>query len=131
MATRVLILLNGLRAHIRARINRCELTGRDLACKAGLQQSHVSNFLNGRRGLSAEALDRLLDAVQIFVADHLRPAAIAAGVSIQPSQRFGLHNLRHSLSTFLVNTAKIQAKTVQGTFEDSNDPRSLHAGRQR
>ena len=49
-----------------------------------------------------------------FVADYLRPAAIKAGVNIEPGQRFGLHNLRHSLSNFLVNTAKIQAKTVQG-----------------
>ena len=58
-------------------------------------------------------------SASIFVADHLRPAAIAAGVSIQPSQRFGLHNLRHSLSTFLVNTAKVQAKTVQGILRHS------------
>jgi hypothetical protein len=39
----------------------------------------------------------------IFVADHLRPAAIRAGVKIQPGQRFGLHNLRHSLSNWLLN----------------------------
>jgi integrase len=48
-----------------------------------------------------------------FVADHLRPAAIKAGVKIEAGQRFGLHNLRHSLSNFLVNKAKIQPKTVQ------------------
>ena len=44
-----------------------------------------------------------------------RPAAIAVGVSIQPSQRFGLHNLRHSLSTFLVNTAKVQRKRCRAS----------------
>ena len=49
-----------------------------------------------------------------FVADHLRPAAIAAGVSIAEGQRFGLHNLRHSLSNWLVNKAKVEPKTVQG-----------------
>lgn len=49
-----------------------------------------------------------------FVADYLRPAAIKAGVKIEAGKRFGLHNLRHSLSNFLVNTAKVQAKTVQG-----------------
>ena len=32
---------------------------------------------------------------------------------IFPGQLFGLHKLRHSLSNFLVNTAEIQAKTVQ------------------
>src|SRR3954469_11929838 len=48
-----------------------------------------------------------------FVADYLRPAAITVGVSIVEGQRFGLHNLRHSLSNWLVNKAKEQAKTVQ------------------
>ena len=49
-----------------------------------------------------------------FVADHLRPAAKKAGVLIQDGQRFGLHNLRHSLSNWLVNKAKVEPKTVQG-----------------
>jgi integrase len=49
-----------------------------------------------------------------FVADHLRPAAKKAGVHIEDGQRFGLHNLRHSLSNWLVNKAKVEPKTVQG-----------------
>jgi integrase len=55
-----------------------------------------------------------------FVQDHLRPAAIASGVQLQPSQRFGLHNLRHSLSNWLVNKGKVQAKTVQGLLRHAN-----------
>jgi integrase len=54
-----------------------------------------------------------------FVADHLRPAAKAAGVQIQNGQRFGLHNLRHSLSNWLVNKAKVEPKTVQGILRHS------------
>jgi len=50
----------------------------------------------------------------IFVADHLRPAAKKTGVHIEDSQRFGLHNLRHSLSNWMVNKAKLEPKTVQG-----------------
>ena len=49
----------------------------------------------------------------VFVAGYLRPAAKKAGVHIEDGQRFGLHNLRHSLSNWLVNKAKVQAKTVQ------------------
>jgi integrase len=49
-----------------------------------------------------------------FVADYLRPAAKKAGVQIADGQRFGLHNLGHSLSNWLVNTAKVEPKTVQG-----------------
>jgi hypothetical protein len=53
-------------------------------------------------------------SASVFVADHLRPAAKKAGVHIENRQRFGLHNLRHSLSNWLVNKAKVEPKTVQG-----------------
>jgi integrase len=54
-----------------------------------------------------------------FVADYLRPAAKKAGVAIAGGQRFGLHNLRHSLSNWLVNKAKVEPKTVQGILRHS------------
>jgi integrase len=54
-----------------------------------------------------------------FVKDHLRPAAKAAGVPIADGQRFGLHNLRHSLSNWLVNKGKVEPKTVQGLLRHS------------
>jgi integrase len=48
----------------------------------------------------------------MLVEDHLRPAAIAAGVLKQgDTVRFGFHNLRHSLASFLLirqqNTATV------------------------
>jgi integrase len=55
----------------------------------------------------------------VFVADHLRPAAKSPGVLIENGQRFGLHNLRHSLSNWLVNKAKVEPKTVQGILRHS------------
>jgi integrase len=54
-----------------------------------------------------------------FVADYLRPAAKKAGVQIEDGQRFGLHKLRHSLSNWLVNKAKVAPKTVQGILRHS------------
>jgi integrase len=54
-----------------------------------------------------------------FVCDYLRKAAIASGVSIAKGQRFGLHNLRHSLSNWLVNKAKVDPKTVQALLRHS------------
>jgi integrase len=68
---------------------------------------------------SPKARGRVPLRASIFVADHLRPAAMKAGVSIQPGQRFGLHNLRHSLSNWLVNKAKVEPKTVQGILRHS------------
>ena len=56
----------------------------------------------------------------IFVQDHLRPAAVNAGVVLVKGQRFGLHNLRHSLSTWLVNKGKVDPKTVQGMLRHSD-----------
>jgi integrase len=49
----------------------------------------------------------------VFAADHLRAAAKKAGVHIPDGHRFGLHSLRHSLSSFLVVTAKVDPKTAQ------------------
>ena len=49
-----------------------------------------------------------------FVKDHLRPAAKVAGARIADGYRFGLHNLRHSLSNWLVNKRKENPKTVEG-----------------
>lgn len=58
-------------------------------------------------------------SASIFVRDYLRPAAIDAGVQIVDGQRFGFHNLRHSLSNWLVNKGKVEPKTVQGTLRHS------------
>ena len=55
----------------------------------------------------------------VFVADHLRPAAKAAGIQIADGYRFGLHNLRHSLSNWLVNKGKAEPKTVQSLLRHS------------
>ena len=68
---------------------------------------------------SLKAHGRVPLSSSVFVADHLRPAAKAAGVLIHDGQRFGLHNLRHSLSNWLVNKAKVEPKTVQGILRHS------------
>jgi integrase len=56
----------------------------------------------------------------IFVQDHLRPVAVNAGAVLVKGQRFGLHNLRYSLSTWLVNKGKVDPKTVQGMLRHSD-----------
>jgi hypothetical protein len=62
-------LQDQLRAHIRARIGRGEWTGSSLSRAADFPQGHLSNFLNARRGLSLESMDRLLDTLGIGVLD--------------------------------------------------------------
>lgn len=68
---------------------------------------------------SLKARGRVPLSAAVFVADHLRPAAVAAGVQIPEGHRFGLHNLRHSLSNWLVNKGKVDPKVVQGILRHS------------
>jgi integrase len=56
----------------------------------------------------------------MLVEDHLRPAAVEAGVLEEGKRvRFGFHNLRHSLASFLVRT-KTDPKTVQALLRHSD-----------
>ncbi len=71
-----------LRVHIRARIGRGELTGVGLARAADFPQGHLSNFLNARRGLSLESMDRLLDTLGIGILDLLETKEIAEHVEL-------------------------------------------------
>ncbi len=63
---------------------------------------------------SLRARGRVPLSASVFVADHLRPAAKKAGAPIEDGQRFGLHNLRHPLSNWMVNKGKVEFKTVHG-----------------
>ena len=68
---------------------------------------------------SLKANGRVPLSPAVFVADHLRKAAITAGVQVPKGHRFGLHNLRHSLSNWMVNKARVAPKTVQGILRHS------------
>lgn len=60
---------NRLRVLVRERIEAKELTGTELANRAGFKQAHISNFLNQRRGLSVEAMDRMLEVLRLDARD--------------------------------------------------------------
>lgn len=60
-----------------------------------------------------------------FVKDHLRAAAKTAGVDVPEGKRFGLHNLRHSLSSWLVTKAKIDIGTSQSILRHSDREMTL------
>ncbi len=51
----------------------------------------------------------------IFVADHLRPAAKKTG-PIEDGRRFALHNLRHSLSNWLVNKGRSNPRLCRASW---------------
>jgi integrase len=61
----------------------------------------------------------------MLCADYLRPAAIKDGVELEPGQRFGFHNLRHSLASFLVSKKKTDVKTVQRSLRHAKSTTTL------
>ena len=73
-----------LRQLLLARIEAGELTGLQLARQAGFQQAHVSNFLNHKRSLSLDAMDRVLDALRLSVLDLLDPDEVGKRATILP-----------------------------------------------
>ncbi len=66
-----------LRLELIKRIERGTLTGSQLARQTGFQQAHVSNYLNRKRSLSLEGLDRVLAAQQLAI-EHILPLELAA-----------------------------------------------------
>jgi hypothetical protein len=69
-----------LRVELLRRIERGSLTGSRLAQQAGFQQAHISNFLNRKRALSLEGLDRVL-ASQSLTIDQILPIDLAAAAA--------------------------------------------------
>jgi hypothetical protein len=64
-------LQENLRRLLRQRIEAGALTGLGLAQQTGFRQAHISNFLNGKRGLSSEGMDKVLRVQKISVLDLL------------------------------------------------------------
>ncbi len=66
-----------LRLELVRRIDQGLVTGTKLAQQAGFQQAHISNFLNKKRSLSLEGLDRVLAAQELTI-DQLLPSVVCA-----------------------------------------------------
>ena len=77
-------LQENLRKALWRRIDEGELTGLGLAEQTGFKQAHISNFLNRKRGLSLEGMDKVLRVQHLSVLDLLDPAEINKRASIVP-----------------------------------------------
>jgi integrase len=56
--------------------------------------------------------------------NKIRPAAIKAGILLEPGQQFGFHNFGHSLATFVINKGK-GVKTIQGLLRHAKASTTL------
>jgi hypothetical protein len=77
-------LQENLRKAIWERIDEGDLTGLRLAEQTGFKQAHISNFLNRKRSLSLEGMDRVLNVQHLSVLDLLDPAEVNKRASIPP-----------------------------------------------
>jgi plasmid maintenance system antidote protein VapI len=73
-----------LRLELIRRIEHGALTGTRLAQLTGFRQGHISNFLNRKRALSLEGLDRMLAAQDLKIETFL-PVEIAGSAADTPS----------------------------------------------
>jgi hypothetical protein len=77
-------LQENLRRTLWERIEGGELTGLRLAQQTGFKQAHISNFLNRKRGLSLDGMDKVLNVQHLSVLDLLEPSEINKRASILP-----------------------------------------------
>jgi hypothetical protein len=78
------VLQDNLRKALWSRIGEGELTGLRLAELTGFRQAHISNFLNRKRGLSIEGMDKVLSVQHLSVLDLLDHNEINKRASLAP-----------------------------------------------
>jgi hypothetical protein len=78
------VLQDNLRKTLWERIDEGDLTGLRLAQQTGFKQAHISNFLNRKRGLSLEGMDKVLAVQHLSVLDLLDPSEVNKRASILP-----------------------------------------------
>src|SRR5215471_19208147 len=86
-------LQENLRRTLLERISEGELTALGLAAQTGFKQPHITNFLNRRRLLSLEAMDRVLSAQKLSVLDLMDPSEINKRASIVPPGEGNFENV--------------------------------------
>ena len=86
-------LQENLRKALWQRIGEGELTGLRLARETGFKQAHISNFLNRKRGLSVDGMDKVLNVQRLSVLDLLDPDEINKRASIVLPSEDEFHNV--------------------------------------
>jgi transcriptional regulator with XRE-family HTH domain len=86
-------LQENLRKALWARIEERELTGLRLAEQTGFKQAHISNFLNRKRSLSLEGMDKVLSVQHLSVLYLIDPDEVNKRASIPPPSEDEFENI--------------------------------------
>src|SRR5260370_27723919 len=74
-------------------IDEGDLTGLKLAEQTGFKQEHIYNFLNRKRSLSLEGMDRVLSVQHLSILDLLDPTEVNKRASIPPPSEDDFENI--------------------------------------
>jgi len=118
-----------LRLEILRRIDRGLLSGSSLARATGFRHAHISNFLNRKRSLSLEGLDKVLAAENLSVLDLVPAQAIAVPPARDPSSS----SLMQTVPVVTHTAAAVELRiSSSSTLETIDIPDSvLHLSRAR
>ncbi|MEO6815915.1 MAG: helix-turn-helix transcriptional regulator [Edaphobacter sp.] len=107
-----------LRTELLRRIERGLLTQSRLAHQAGFQQAHISNFLNRKRALSLEGLDRVL-ASQGLTIDQILPLDLAAAAAPAQQTHEPIETVPVVSSSVAMDEARVAESAVIETVQVS------------
>lgn len=120
-------LQDNLRKLLWRRIDAGELTGLGLAVQTGFRQAHISNFLNRKRGLSLDGMDRVLKLQHLSVLDLLDPAEINKRASILPPAKDEFQDVLLVDGDVAATEPRIMSMNVKGILKFKKAfLRSLH-----
>lgn len=86
-------LQDKLRKTLLGKIEDGELTGLLLAERTGFKQAHISNFLNRKRSLSLQGMDRVLTVQHLSILDLLDPTEVNRRATIVPPSEDEFENV--------------------------------------
>ena len=110
-------LQDNLRKILWQKIESGELTGLRLAQQTGFKQAHISNFLNRKRGLSLEGMDKVLAVQHLSVLDLLDPAEVNKRATMVPPSGDEFENIALADSGIAVTHPQIAAMNVKEFFK--------------
>ena len=110
-------LQENLRKAIQSRIDSGKLTGLKLAKQIGVEQGHISNFQNHKRGLSLEAMDRVLGVQKMSVLDLIDPHEVSKRATIMPKSASNFEDVVLVDPSVAARAPLIMQKDVKDTLK--------------